>query len=201
MSDHYYTNKPGVKSSRRSFTDELRGQRLTFTVDKGVFSGGGVDFGSRLLIESFTEPETEGDLLDIGCGWGPIGIALAMSTDQRRINMIDVNERSVELARLNAEANGVADNVHIEQRDATEGLPGDGCAAILTNPPIRAGKDVVFAIYEEASRQLKHGGELWVVIQKKQGAPSTEEKLKALGLDVRTVTKKKGYVIFAGKKD
>lgn len=199
VSDHYFSGKPGADSKQKMISENLRGRDFTFIVDRGVFSGHGVDYGSKLLIESFEEPEADGELLDIGCGWGPIGIAVAAAYPTRRVHMIDVNERSVSLAKENAERNRIA-NQTVALKDATAGLSDSGYAAVITNPPIRAGKDVVFRIYEEAVRSLCPGGELWVVIQKKQGAPSTKKKLEELGLYVRTVAKQKGYFIFAGKK-
>ncbi|WP_069366442.1 class I SAM-dependent methyltransferase [Salisediminibacterium beveridgei] len=199
MSDHYYSGKPGSESKQKMISETLKGRDFTFIVDRGVFSGHAVDFGSKLLIEHFEEPQAAGDILDIGCGWGPIGLAVAAAYPERQIGMIDVNERSVSLAKVNAGKNSIT-NQTIALKDATDGLSDSNYAAVLTNPPIRAGKDVVFRIYEEAVRSLQAEGELWVVIQKKQGASSTKKKLEELGLHVRTVAKQKGYFVFAGKK-
>lgn len=199
MSEHYYSRDPKVKSQRKSVTSELRGETLHFTTDAGVFSKGGVDFGSRLLIESFEIPDVEGDILDVGCGYGPIGLTIAASFPDRQIQMVDVNERAILLSKENAEHNGVK-NVNIYPSDALLAVKDADFAAILTNPPIRAGKETVFSFYENSFVKLKAGGELWVVIQKKQGAPSTTKKLEELFGNVAVVAKRKGYYILRSIK-
>lgn len=146
----------------------MRGTHFVFITDAGVFSKGEVDFGSRLLIDTFKEPEIEGDILDVGCGYGPVGLSLASIMKDRTIQMVDVNERALSLSRANAQKNGIK-NVEIFSSDALEGVEMKEFASILTNPPIRAGKETVFKIYEQACERLATGGELWIVIQKKQG--------------------------------
>lgn len=199
MSEHYYSVDPKVKSDPKEWTAELRGVRLRFKTDAGVFSKGEVDFGSRLLAETFKLAETAGDLLDVGCGYGPIGLSLAVSYSERTIHMVDVNERALALAQHNAQQNDIA-NVKVYSSDALDSVTAEGFAAILTNPPIRAGKETVFKIYEEAFSKLAYGGELWVVIQKKQGAPSTMARLEELFGNVETMEKKKGYFILKAIK-
>ncbi|GKV68449.1 hypothetical protein NCCP2716_09470 [Sporosarcina sp. NCCP-2716] len=199
MSDHYYTKNPHTKSEPQQWTTVLRGRNFAFTTDAGVFSKGEVDFGSRLLIDSFTEPGIEGDILDVGCGYGPVGLAVASLLPERIIQMVDVNERAIKLAESNAAKNGIQ-NVKVYPSDALESVDTEEFAAILTNPPIRAGKETVFKIYKEACSRLAEGGELWVVIQKKQGAPSTEAKLNELFGNADIVEKSKGYYIFKSKK-
>ena len=106
-----------------------------------------VDFGSRLLIEAFQVPDIKGDILDVGCGYGPIGLSLAKEFQDRKVHMVDVNERALELAKENA-ANNRIGNVHIFQSSVYENVDGM-YAAILSNPPIRAGKDIVHEILEK----------------------------------------------------
>ncbi len=199
MTEHYYSDQPSVESNPVTWTYTLRGHSLTFTSDQGVFSKKEVDFGSRLLIEAFELPGIEGDLLDMGCGYGPIGIALAKDHEERRVVMADVNERAVGLARKNAEANN-ADNTEVVKSNLYDEIRQRNFAAILTNPPIRAGKKVVHQIFEEAYSHLADEGELWVVIQKKQGAPSALGKLGEMFTEVDTIMKKKGYYIIKAKK-
>ncbi|KMJ56778.1 16S rRNA methyltransferase [Bacillus sp. LL01] len=199
MMNHYYTNKPSVESNRQQWNFDLKGNNLSFTTDAGVFSKKEVDFGSRVLIEEFEEPEVEGRILDVGCGYGPIGLSLAKSFSDRQVDMIDVNERAVELAKENAVINKV-ENVSIFTSDIYENVTSTDYAAILSNPPIRAGKKVVHEILEKAWTHLASKGELWIVIQKKQGAPSAIEKLESLFEEVEVVTKKKGYFIIKSKK-
>ncbi|MFT4415711.1 class I SAM-dependent methyltransferase [Fredinandcohnia humi] len=194
MGDHYYTNKPSVASNERTWSFDLKGKNFTFTSDSGVFSKKEVDFGSRLLVEAFVPPKIVGPFLDVGCGYGPIGLALAKAYDDRLVEMIDVNERAVELAKKNAEINRVS-NVEIYQSDLFTNVENSEFAAILSNPPIRAGKKVVHQILEESYSRLIPGGELWIVIQKKQGAPSAIEKLESIFDEVEVVERKKGYHI------
>jgi 16S rRNA (guanine1207-N2)-methyltransferase len=113
--------------------------------------------------------------------------------------MMDVNERSVHLTKKNAELNGVQ-NVQIYESDALSSVQEEQIAAVLTNPPIRAGKKTIFKFYDEAHEKLANSGELWIVIQKKQGAPSTIEHLKLKFSEVEIVEKRKGYWIIKAIK-
>ncbi|WP_409305876.1 class I SAM-dependent methyltransferase [Peribacillus sp. SCS-155] len=197
---HYYSQKPNVESNPKYWNFTLRGQNFRFKSDNGVFSKNEVDFGSRLLIESFDmDPDIEGPILDVGCGYGPIGLSVAAAYPERIVEMIDINTRAVELAKENAKNNGV-ENTNIYESDTLANVTGANFAAILTNPPIRAGKKVVQDIMEQSFKKLRSRGTLWVVIQKKQGAPSAISKLEELFGNVETVAKKKGYFILVSKK-
>ncbi|QBK24917.1 class I SAM-dependent methyltransferase [Ureibacillus thermophilus] len=199
MTEHYYSKKPQTESKPQQWRYVLLGHSLLFETDSGVFSKNEVDFGSRLLIETFQMPEVDGAVLDVGCGYGPIGLAIAKQYPERTVFMMDINERAVQLAKKNAEMNGIQ-NVRIYESD---GVSVDGdvqVAAVLTNPPIRAGKETVFKIYDGAFRYLCVGGELWVVIQKKQGAPSTLKYLEEKFRSVEIMEKKKGYWIIKAEK-
>ncbi|QUW20386.1 class I SAM-dependent methyltransferase [Sporosarcina sp. Marseille-Q4063] len=199
MSEHYYSKDPTVKSQPKELFVTLRQRSFRFVTDAGVFSKGDVDFGSRLLAESFVMPEVEGDVLDVGCGYGPIGLSIAASFPERKIHMVDVNERALSLSAKNAENNSIS-NIEIYPSDALDDVATTGFSAILTNPPIRAGKKTVFSFYDGAFSKLKTGGELWVVIQKKQGAPSTIQHLEKLFGNAEIIVKKKGYHIIRAIK-
>lgn len=194
MSDHYYSKQPQSAEKTSLTTSTLKGHDFTFMTSSGVFSKKGVDFGSRLLIESFQVPEVEGDVLDLGCGYGPIGISIARYDERRKVYMVDINERAVSLANQNAQRHSVS-NVTILQSDGFEQIQGQSFAAILTNPPIRAGKKVIQHFFKESTAHLLDGGELWVVVQKKQGAPSVITFLSTIFAEVEVVEKKKGYYI------
>src|SRR4051812_11078756 len=176
MSEHYYSRTQNVKSDPLFWDYQLRNNRLRFKTDNGVFSKKEVDFGSRFLIETFQMPELQGDILDVGCGYGPIGLTLAKEWPNRTVYMIDVNLRALQLAKDNSDLNEIK-NVVIYESDRLNAVNEQKFAVILTNPPIRAGKKVVHDIYEQSYDRLLAKGELWVVIQKKQGAPSSIEKL------------------------
>lgn len=199
MTEHYYSKKPQVQSNPQQWRYTLLGHSFLFETDSGVFSKGEVDFGSRLLIETFEMPDMDGAVLDVGCGYGPIGLAIAKQYPDRTVFMMDINERAVELAKKNAEMNGIQ-NVRIYESDGVYIDKGVKVAAVLTNPPIRAGKETVFKIYDGAFHHLSDGGELWVVIQKKQGAPSTQKYLEEKFRSVEVVEKKKGYWIIKAEK-
>ncbi|RLL40763.1 class I SAM-dependent methyltransferase [Oceanobacillus piezotolerans] len=198
MTEHYFSQQPHSKSSPKTWSYTLRNKEYTFTSDLGVFSKNEVDYGSRILIKSFTEPDVEGDLLDLGCGYGPIGISLAGSYPDRNICMVDVNERAVALARKNAKENNL-DMVEVIQSDGFSNIKDRSFAAVITNPPIRAGKRVVHGMFEGAKDALVPNGELWVVIQKKQGAPSAKEKLEDFFGEVDVVLRDKGYYVLKAK--
>lgn len=198
MADHYYTNRPTTAHDRKEWDAVLRGSKLRFVSDAGVFSKGGVDYGSRTLIESLTIP-VDAKVLDVGCGYGPIGLSAARIASQGHVTMIDVNTRAVELARENALLNGIS-NITVIESDLFEVLEEKDYDVVVTNPPIRAGKDVVHAIFEGAYERLRSGGALWIVIQKKQGAPSAKQKLEELFGEVVEVTKDKGYRIYKAIK-
>lgn len=200
MSEHYYTRDPKVKSDRKVIESKLRGENLRFTTDAGVFSKGGIDFGSRLLVESFVMPTVDGAILDVGCGYGPIGLSIAAAFPERQIQMVDVNERAVLLSKKNAVENQLT-NVEVYPSNGLDAVKDSNFAAVLTNPPIRAGKDVVFSFYENSFSKLNVGGELWVVIQKKQGAPSSMKRIEELFGNVEVIAKRKGYYILRAVKN
>ncbi len=200
MSDHYYTSKPQTESKPRHWTFKLLGHSFSFETDAGVFSKSEVDFGSRVLIDAFKMPNINGAILDVGCGYGPIGLSIANANPDRTVYMMDINERAVTLSQKNAQVNGVQ-NVRIFVSDGLSMVDTDvEAAAILTNPPIRAGKETIFRFYDGAYDRLVPSGELWVVIQKKQGAPSTVSYLEEKFSEVDIVEKKKGYWIVRAKK-
>ncbi|WP_423800329.1 class I SAM-dependent methyltransferase [Neobacillus sp. SAB-20_R2A] len=199
MTEHYYSRSQKVESDPKYWDFTLRNHQFRFKTDNGVFSKREVDFGSRLLIESYTIPEINGPILDVGCGYGPIGLSIAKANPDRIIHMVDVNERALELARENAVLNKI-ENVKIYESDRLLSVKEDSFSAILTNPPIRAGKKTVHDIFEQAYERLAARGELWVVIQKKQGAPSAMEKMKELFSNAEVIEKSKGYFIIKAKK-
>lgn len=193
MSEHYYSARPTAASERKRIEVNLAGHDMLFYTDTAVFSKNAIDFGTRLLIETMRLPN-EGHILDIGCGYGPIGLTAAKISPRAHVTMVDVNERALQLARDNASLNHL-NNVSIYESDRYEALGDRKFDCILTNPPIRAGKKIVHSILEGASEHLLENGALWVVIQKKQGAPSALTKLESCFPFVQVIAKKKGYFI------
>lgn len=198
--DHYFTPKPSSESHRETWQTEIAGKKFTYTTDSGVFSKNNIDVGSEVLM---TTAETvdfpKGNLLDIGCGYGPIGIYLGKAFSNRKIEMVDINERAIDLAQLNAKENGVS-NVQIYQSNLFEEVENKEFAGIISNPPIRAGKTVVHEILEKSHDYLVEGGFLLIVIQKKQGAPSAKKKMLEVFGNVERINLEKGYWILASRK-
>lgn len=198
MSEHYYSRKPNVEHDLHIIEETMRGRRFIFVTDAGVFSKRGVDYGSKLLAETMALPD-DARILDVGCGYGPIGLTAAVLAHKGTVTMVDINERAVALAKQNANRNSV-NNVEILQSDLLSELKGRTFDVVLTNPPIRAGKETVHRIFEQAHEALVPGGAFWVVIQKKQGAPSAYDKLESLYDRVEQVERDKGYWIIKAMK-
>ena len=200
MTNHYYTENPESTHDREEWSFDLAGRTFRFITDSGVFSKKSVDYGSRVLIDAFDWQELPpGKILDVGCGYGPIGLSLAHLSG-RTVEMIDVNQRAVSLAIENAAKNQI-ESVDIHPSNIYETLHDRQYAAIVSNPPIRAGKQVVHAILSEAEPLLVQGGTLTVVIQKKQGAPSAQKKMNDVFGNVEIVSKDKGYYILKSVKE
>jgi len=199
MTEHYYSSQPDTAHDVREINAQLRGRAFRFLTDAGVFSKKGVDFGSRLLIETAALPDA-GVFADVGCGYGPIGIAVVATVPDSRAVLMDVNARAVTLARKNAEINGVADRVTALVSDGFAAAGERRFDAVLINPPIRAGKQVVYRLFAEARDHLKPSGTLWVVIRKKQGAASARDELNRLFASVDVAKQKKGYWILRAEQ-
>ncbi|WP_019228368.1 class I SAM-dependent methyltransferase [Sedimentibacter sp. B4] len=199
--EQYFTKNPTTQKEIYKFDWNLGKDKFYFYTSNSVFSKNGVDFGSMLLVETVIKENAnfKGNILDLGCGYGPIGVMLAKLIENANVTMSDVNERALELAKMNAEENKVKTRVKTLSSSAFENI-NENFDMIVTNPPIRAGKDVVFSFYEGAYEHLNKGGHLYVVIQKKQGAPSTKEKLESLFGNCETAEKKSGYFIFRAEK-
>ena len=188
MPDHYYTEIPSSAHDERRVALRALGNELTFITDAGVFSRDGLDRGTEVLLEAL--PALSGRVLDLGCGWGAVGVALGKRWPGLEIVMTDINSRAVGLARRNLTENGVKATV----------VQGDGFAAvegkfdaIVTNPPIRAGKAVIYGLFAQARDHLKPGGALYVVIRKQQGAPSALKYLKEIYAQAETVDRGSGF--------
>ncbi|MEY8291906.1 class I SAM-dependent methyltransferase [Carnobacteriaceae bacterium 52-44] len=198
--DHYYSSKPSSESKRERIEAEIAGHKFSFITDAGVFSKNHVDVGSEVLMTTASKTSfPEGNLLDVGCGYGPVGLYLAAAFPGRHIEMVDMNERALDLARDNAKLNEI-ESVEIYQSDLFENVENHQFAGIISNPPIRAGKKVVHQILEEAYDYLAPGGLLQIVIQKKQGAPSARKKMEEVFGNVERVALEKGYWILESKK-
>ena len=196
--EHYFTNNDNLKSDIRTIYYQYQEYNFSFLSDNGVFSKNKIDFGSKLLVESFLKYHTndkESDILDVGGGYGFIGITLAKATNSR-VDIIDVNKRAVHLCERNIKLNEI-DNCWTFLSNCYENIDKK-YDYIITNPPIRAGKEVVLKILSEAKNHLKTNGELWFVINKDQGANSTKKALENW-YNIEIVEKSKGFLVFRAK--
>ena len=190
VGDHYYSREPESASRPAVCETEYRGRKLRFETDAGVFSRGELDTGTRLLLEALPE-RLEGDVLDLGCGWGAVGVSVGKAFPETRVTMTDVNLRALELARKNARANGVA--AECLESDGLEALRGRTFDAVITNPPIRAGKQVIYRLFAGAAEALNPGGALFLVIRKQQGAESCLRYLATIFARVEKLDRSGGF--------
>lgn len=173
--DHYFSASPESDARPRQIHVTLAERPLTLTTAAGVFSPDGLDRGTRVLLGSVPPPATEGALLDVGCGWGPIAITMALHSPDARVWGVDVNERVLGLARANAAAAGTV--------NVTVALPDDVPAdlrfrTIWSNPPIRVGKDELHQILLTWLPRLEVGGDAWLVVSKDLGGDSLQRWLQ-----------------------
>ncbi|HFM9614635.1 TPA: class I SAM-dependent methyltransferase [Streptococcus pneumoniae] len=196
MSKMYYAENPDAAHDIHELRVELLGQKMTFLTDAGVFSKKIVDFGSQLLLKCLEVNQGE-TVLDVGCGYGPLGLSLAKAYGVQA-TMVDINTRALDLARRNAEKNNA--KATIFQSNIYEQVEGH-FDHVISNPPIRAGKQVVYEIIEKSKDFLETGGDLTIVIQKKQGAPSAKSKMEDVFGNCEILKKDKGYYILRSVKE
>ena len=192
----YFTNDENLKSEYRNIIYKYKDLTLNFTSDLGVFSKDRVDFASKLLLETYFENGKKNiNVLDVGCGYGFIGVTLSKIMNSY-VDMIDVNKRAVHLSNINIKNNNVNANAFISNIYENIDKKYD---CIITNPPIRAGKSVYMNIIENAAEYLTDDGELWFVMNKDHGAKSTIEKIKNV-YDENVLNKSKGFFVILCKK-
>ncbi|MGY4646108.1 class I SAM-dependent methyltransferase [Cellulomonas sp. URHB0016] len=195
--DHYFTAQPASTVERRSISVELAGRTLQVETAGGVFSPDHVDLGTQVLLRTAPAPPRTGDLLDLGCGWGPVALSLALASPGARVWAVDVNERALDLVRRNAERLG-ADNVVAALPDD---VPDDvGFAAIWSNPPIRVGKEALHELLLRWLPRRARSGEAHLVVGKNLGADSLQRWLAAQlgpGVSVDRTASAKGFRVLA----
>lgn len=188
---HYFTNDKDLRSNVIIHEVFIGNRKFLYKTDHGVFSKKDLDFGSKLLIETLlTVPYTK--VLDLGCGYGPIGITLKVYDPKAIVEMVDINERAIELAKENASLNNVYTNVYIS--DGFEKVINT-FDTIVTNPPIRQGKKIIYKFFLDAKNHLTENGAMYFVMQKKQGALSAIKFCKDIYSSVEVINKKSGYSI------
>lgn len=201
MSHQYFEDNQDLAHQRETFNFDLLGHSLQLTTDAGVFSRERVDYGSVVLLNAvapFLPSHGAFKVLDLGCGYGPIGLSIARAFPQAQVTMVDVNQRALALAEENAAANQVQGQVEILASDGYQAIQPSAFDFILTNPPIRAGKQVVNRMLSESTDYLAQEGQFFAVMQKKQGAPSALKLLQTIYDQAEIVKRDKGYYILRG---
>lgn len=194
---HYYINDDNLEHKEIRFSYTYRGEMINFISDLGVFSKNRVDYGTNILLNSLEDFYGQ-KVLDIGCGVGVIGLAIAKRYPSTLVDLVDINERAISLAYTNALANNIS-NADVYISNLYENVKGV-YDIILSNPPIRAGKTIVYKIVTEGYHHLNNDGKMFIVIHKKHGALSMEKQMVSVFGNCRTITKKNGFYIFESSK-
>ena len=196
---HYFQDDPNLVSNIKEITFEINGITMKLLTDNGVFSKNNVDEGSYAFLKVLLPLDLGNRILDLGCGYGTIGLTLAKAHEEARITLADVNSRAVALCERNAGLLNLSPRVTILQSDIYEKIEGP-YDSIVVNPPIRAGKKVTYRMYEEAKQYLIDGGSLYIVIRKAQGAESASKYIETIFGNVTLLKREKGYYIYRATK-
>lgn len=167
--EHYFSSEPGTDFKPRTINVNLAGHKVSVTTSGGIFSPEHLDTGTAVLLEQIEQAPIGGDILDIGCGWGPISLALALERPLATIWAVDVNERALELTKSNAQALGLTNIRVMKPQDVPADIEFSG---IWSNPPIRVGKEVLHGILKTWLPRLRIDAESYLVVQKNLGADS-----------------------------
>lgn len=196
---HYYDFDPLLASKEKEVSFEINSRKITLVTDIGVFSKNRVDEGSFALLKAILPLYLGEKILDLGAGYGPIGLTLALFNENASVTLADINTRALALCEKNAKRLHVYDRVTILESDIYSNINGP-YDSIVVNPPIRAGKQVTYAMYDGAKQHLNDGGSLFVVIRKAQGAPSASRYIEELFGNITLISRSKGYYIYQAKK-
>lgn len=195
---HYFSEVQDVKSAKKIINYEIKNEKFEFLTDNGVFSKTKVDFGTDVMLRTFLNENKKLEnirILDIGCGYGVVSVVLKRFFEKAKILSTDVNERALELTKENIQKNNRTDDFEVRKSFVFDNI-SESFDVILSNPPIRAGKQVIFEIYEKSFFHLNKNGEFYCVIQTKHGAKSTKKKLEELFGNCTTLVIEAGYRIF-----
>ena len=193
---HYFLNDQNLVSDIKAFNININNVLFTFNTDNGVFSKGELDFGTNLLLTNVLKMDIHGDILDLGCGYGAIGIILKKLKDVC-VTMTDVNNRAIHLSKMNAKKNNVL--VNIFNSDGYENID-NSFDYIISNPPIRVGKKKLYELLINSKKHLKPDGKLVIVVRKEQGALSLIKDMKNY-YNTEVIDKSKGFFIISLKND
>lgn len=174
--DHYFSSTPGSESNLRPFTARLAGQTYELVTASGIFSPERIDTGTRVLLDHVPPAPPGGQLLDIGCGWGPLALTLALESPHSTVWAVDVNTRALDVVRRNAEKLGLSNVNPVTPEDVPDDLL---FTTIWSNPPIRVGKTELHAILTKWLPRLEPGSDAWLVVQRNLGSDSLHRWIEA----------------------
>lgn len=194
MGEHYFAERPGTGSRPATVDLVLPDLHLRLHTDRGMFSPDRVDLGTRILLETVPAPPPAGDLLDLGCGYGPIALTMAARSPQAMVFGVDVNERALDVGRVNAQAAGL-DNVKFSKGDEVD--PELRFSAIWSNPPIRIGKPALHALLTTWLDRLTPTGTAHLVVQKHLGSDSLQRWLNDQGWPAERIASRSAYRVLA----
>ena len=194
MVEHYYTPKPTGKLKLRLIKTILKGKKYIFRTGSGTFSPTKIDLGTKILIENALVKKDD-KLLDLGCGYGPVGITFA---NKAQVTMTDVNERATSLARQNAKLNNV--EVKIKTGNIYEPIKNEKFDVILLNPPQTAGRKICNQMIKEAKQHLTKGGTLQIVARHQKGGKQLEKIMRETFGNAEQIVKQSGYRIYLSKQ-
>ena len=198
--EHYFSGTPESELKLRSIQATIAGRAVDLTTANGVFSPERVDAGTRVLLSSVPAPPPGGNLLDLGCGWGPIALSLAADSPHATVWAVDVNERALDLVRRNADVMGLSNVNAVLPQD----VPADiSFMTIWSNPPIRVGKNELHAMLEQWMPRLEPGADAWLVVQKNLGSDSLHRWMDDVFASQLTVTRaatNKGYRVLRARR-
>ena len=196
---HYFDKNPEISSQVREISFTLFDKKYTYYTDNGVFSKSRIDEGTYIFLKVLVPLGLSGRILDLGCGYGPIGLTIAQNSKEARVDLADINSRALALASKSGDRLNLNSRVTFLHSDIYEKIEGP-YDSIVVNPPIRAGKVVTYSMYSGARQRLIDGGSLYVVIRKKQGAESAFKYLETVFENVSVLHKEKGYWIIQARK-
>ena len=196
---HYFDKNPEISSQVREISFTLFDKKYTYYTDNGVFSKSRIDEGTYIFLKVLVPLGLSGRILDLGCGYGPIGLTIAQNSKEARVDLADINSRALALASRSGDRLNLNSRVTFLHSDIYEKIEGP-YDSIVVNPPIRAGKVVTYSMYSGARQRLIDGGSLYVVIRKKQGAESAFKYLETVFENVSVLHKEKGYWIIQARK-
>ncbi len=192
----YFENNTNLKNNPKKIDVFFKNKKYTFSTNNGLFSKKKIDYGSNLLLTNFLKEKKDGKILDLGCGYGAIGIIIAKTLPSSNVDMIDITDLAIKISKENIGLNNLS-NIKVFKSNIYENIK-DKYNYIITNPPIRAGKEIILNFLLNSKDYLKDNGELWFVMRKNHGV-KTIIKCMENKYDIQVIDKSNGFYIVCAK--